>query len=295
MYRPKNTVLILYPEGGYGTFLEWMLTYYSGNTDIDNPFTSNGSAHRFHGNPLDFHDEVYAMHGTTKITTDDYFKSDLNFRFARVHGVTESTSAQNYVDQYKNLVNKIIYLTPGPGCVLLILHNSFNKTLNGNKRRKASAVGPIDGVDVWVARENISFWFSGYSHYINHWYKVSQTDNVIEINIRDFVNDVKGTVINLCQSLELTLDTKRFEQFDKMHTIWQNLQKHLTTDQLCSQIIDSVVQDIDLEWEPSLLTLHDEAYIQWALRDLHRLDLKCYNLNVFPASTQELRKHLINE
>jgi hypothetical protein len=45
-----------------------------------------------------------------------------------------------------------------------------------------------------------------------------------------------------------------------------------------------------MEWGP--LTLIDEATIQMILRDVHKLDLMCYELDQFPENTKALRSKL---
>jgi hypothetical protein len=82
--------------------------------------------------------------------------------------------------------------------------------------------------------------------------------------------------------------------FDKIYQDWIACQFHIHKDRDIEQIVDCVVNNINLDWSDKNLTVVDEGIIQMRLRDLHNLDLLCYNLNVFPKNTFDLRKVLID-
>lgn len=288
----KDTVLILYPPGGYGTFIEWALNYYSGETVINDPIvTDTGSCHKFWGNPLDF---PVVVHGHESLTSDQYFSSKLNYKFARAHAVNSTVNFQEYVDKINPYVKQIVYLEPSISTQLLLLHNVFDKTKNGSKIKESTIKNKNDNDPIWKTRENISFWFSGHQHYVRDWVAVSNSD-FLSVPISVFVAQPKQTLERLFSELDIPIDSSRWNRVDQMIDRWKNYQKNLQLDSLCSTIIDATVSGKNFNWNRSDLTLHCEAFVQWALRDLHKLELKCYNLDVFPDSTQELRKHLINE
>lgn len=69
----KSKNLILYNPGCYGTFVEWLLNFLE-NPNIDLPFKSNGSSHKFSGNllapPAKLHKDI---------------ESGKYFRYSRTH------------------------------------------------------------------------------------------------------------------------------------------------------------------------------------------------------------------
>lgn len=279
----KSTTLVLYPPGGYGTFLEWALTYYSGNTDISDPFTANGSSHNFVGNHLDSTNSRVG-------TSESYFKSSLDFKFARTHGVTKTISAQDYYNKFGELVYKFICLEPSDSSMLLVMHNSFTKPSDRHKHRQAASTSNITGVDRWEERSSIANWFYTYQSYLTNWYKIHNAQNTIHIGIRDLVDDTKSILLQLFDKLNLDIIPSRWDRFDAVHSKWANLQRYSKIDHLCKQILESVVAGDDFTWDPTLLTIHDESFIQWALRSQHRLDLRSFELSIFPHNSIELMR-----
>jgi hypothetical protein len=279
----KDTILIVYPVGGYGTLLEWMLNYYSGEPVVDSPFvTDSGSAHLFEGNHLDLPFKF-------RMSSDDYFNSPLNFKFARSHAITPSLSAQAYSDLYKPFVKKIVHLNPTVTSSLLLLHNSFTKTARFGIQRKADSLQNVIPTDpLWKQREALSFWFSNFHNYVSVWNRISDPE-IVTINIDDFIESTGDVLVSLFDKLELELDYTRYANFNAMRENWLTHQQYLHVNQLCNNIIKSTVDGLIFEWDSAHLSLHDEAFVQWALRDLHKLGLRCYNLNEFPTTSIDLR------
>ena len=56
-HTKHNTTLILYPPGGYGTFIHWILdSITSKSSTSDTPYLDDGSSHKFKGTFLKFSD-----------------------------------------------------------------------------------------------------------------------------------------------------------------------------------------------------------------------------------------------
>lgn len=71
----KDTNLIYYPAGCYGTFVEWICQHFYFNLELDElPFMTNGSSHKYLGNLLLPVNPV--LH--------DYLKSTYTVKFARI-------------------------------------------------------------------------------------------------------------------------------------------------------------------------------------------------------------------
>jgi hypothetical protein len=110
------------------------------------------------------------------------------------------------------------------------------------------------------------------------------------VHVESLFTDFKGTILMLLDYCGLTC--VRDNDFDRIFTKWSELQAHRSKDEIVSSIVDAVATNKNTLWAP--LTLVDEAFVQMRLRDLHNLDMICYNVNVFPTNTTDLRKILIN-
>jgi hypothetical protein len=69
------------------------------------------------------------------------------------------------------------------------------------------------------------------------------------------------------------------------------LQTHTNQDQLCKNIVDSVVNNIEFDWSNQTLPLASEAYVQWQLRNLG-YEIRCHELDKFPTNSVHLKELL---
>ena len=294
-----NHVLIVYPPGGYGTFVEWCLNYFSGTiTDHSLPFTDSGNSHLFVGNFLD-NDELPNWNSTSQSTP----------LFARTHACIKELSqlpgytAQQYVDQIQDTVSKIVLINVPRNAQLLVHGNSITKskeairTLGTFSQRVIKEFkeqfGVIDScaVPTWQLREMMSYWHQRRlgELYTTRYQKIIDP-RIINVSVRDLVDNFEHTISWLFDNLHIRMHNR--DQIATVYQKWIRLQKFVNSDKICQDIVHSAVNNIDLEWKP--LHLFEEAVVQWQLRDLHQMDMLCYNLNEFPLSTRALKKVLIN-
>jgi transcription termination factor NusB len=112
---------------------------------------------------------------------------------------------------------------------------------------------------------------------------------MLHLHVEDLFENFETTIRKI---LEYSGYTLARTNFDEVFSAWRPLQKHYRKQELIDDIVDATINDKYLEW--SNLSLIDEAIVQMCLRDLHKLDMMCYNVNVFPTNTTDLRKLLIN-
>lgn len=283
----KDTVAILYPPGGYGTFVEWSMVYLMGHVPVDDrPFTASGSAHCYIGHGYD-------LQSSSPIS--GYFESDDHYPLVRTHGAMSPTfSFQNFVDAYSPYLNHVILMQPALDSTLMLTHNLITKVKSESNITK----NQIDKLSsecepLWSIRENLSFWFEGrYPHY-NNWC-AADGSNVIPVSIREFVDNPKHILLDIMGRTGFAASTERIDSYDTVINEWRPLQKFLDVDNVVMKIIDCTINNQHFDWSDQKLDLLDEAFIQMLLRSLHRLEIKCYNLDVFPTNTSDLRKLLIN-
>ena len=285
----KDTILILYPPGSYGTFLEWSLLYFSGlleNTKL--PFRATGSAHEYKGNHLDIYQPDFL-----NISSIDYFSSNSNLAVVRTHIFNDPTKIQATVDKFKNYSKLIVSLVPDSKSQLLVLNNAISKLSDVNRellKKGLYVVTDIDQEDpVWVKREKLSFIYSWYNNFDD--YRPTE-DNVYKLSVTDFLNDFETNIQNILDKSQLNIDSDRFKNITDIKNQWLGLQEFKNRQSLCENIVALTLQNVFYEWTGTALSIYDEAYIQYMFRVLHNYDIRCYNLVVFPTNTFELRKLL---
>lgn len=299
--KNKDTVLIIYPGGGYGTFFEWCLTYFSGELESNSSplISATGSAHNFWGHPLNL--EVLPGRNLKSLTTDEYLDSDINFTFARSHGKANEYVAQSYVDKYGSAFKHIIELRPDSSVMLEVLLNLLYKIPNeisNNIINEAYNLSLITKDDqIWEMREKLSF-------YLRVKYRLSDLEinhltapNVITVPISQLHTQFKNCILKVFDSIGISISPTRKLEMDAIFANWANIQLFLNIHQRCQKFVGATIAGENYSW-PELsklpLNIFIEAYIQMLLRDLHGFEIECYNLNVFPTNAKDLKELLIN-
>lgn len=291
---PKSTILILYPPGGYGTFLHWCMEYFSTGEPNYLPFRIDGSSHNFTGLRVDDHDKG-------QVDVEDYLRGSREHRVIRSHGRFDRDNGfyKPYVDSVIDFFSKIILLQPSANDRLLILQNRLTKTRNENivsfydriKSIYSQRFGVTDKeVPRWQLREMISYWFELHTH-LEQVYDNLVHEKIVRISIRKLVDNFSCTLKNLFADLDLKMVNSH--DILNIQNQWLSLQKFAHSDALCREIIAKTINNIDYEWPMNRLSLIEEAYIQFDLRTVYNRDLICYNLDLFPNSTRDLQKILI--
>lgn len=294
----KDSILITYPPGGYGTFVEWALSYFSGDlTDESLPFRPSGSSHGYIGKPLDFGELSYFS-----LSSDKYFSSDLNFKFVRCHclrNVGNYNFIESYINKYKTCVNYVINIYDDPNSTLLIFHNIINKIRPDLRKKYLDDVQNLTKItesdSLWEVREKYSFYLGVlYTTLSNRWLYPTDDDKIIKLSVTELVADFSKCLKMIFEKTGLRFDPTRAQILDDIILKWLELQKFINMQKLCEDIVHNVVNCTDFSWSPGQLTIYDEAFIQMLLRDLHGIELRCYNLNEFPTNSHDLRKLVIN-
>lgn len=290
----KNTILVMYPPGALGTFLEWAVKYLTGEEkkytkpvwpDIIDWKTWDGI---FKGNPIDFPEYFYPL--DEKVTIESYLASDMVYTIARCG--TKQLSLQEFVNKYSEFVRKIIIIS-NVGAELTCIYNHIRGTPDYGKSfldMFYKDVLPTDAV--WEAREKISFSLHNYLVGSRTWHSVT-SGNFINAYTRELLDHPEKTIRTLCEYFEFTPDREHTKNFREKTLMWQNNQHYKHKDIICNKIVNSTVNNIQFDWSDNRLSMLDEAFIQMKLRDLHNIELKCYNLNVFPKTSTELRNLIV--
>ena len=117
----------------------------------------------------------------------------------------------------------------------------------------------------------------------------------VTIELSDLISNLESSLDRIFDACALVWSPIHRADLTAVTQQWLSLQQHLHKDLVVDAIVNGVVRSEHFDWSQHQLTMWDEAFVQWTLRDLHGLDMKCYNVNVFPTNTTDLRNLLINE
>ena len=113
----KDTVVIAFNGGAYGTYLEWCLTTLVNGQKVQDPLTNVGNSHIFKGNHL------LNINGW-----QEYLASDCYHQFVRLHPkVKQEDSLSDNLYKIANDAQSIVYLYPDKDRLLLVVNNFFYK------------------------------------------------------------------------------------------------------------------------------------------------------------------------
>ena len=106
------------------------------------------------------------------------------------------------------------------------------------------------------------------------------------IEIGQLRDNFVETITKLFEKLNLPIIRNNIEF---IYEEWDKLQYFKNKDKQIKEIVDAVLNDVDLDFGG--LSIIDEAEIQRQLRN-NGWEIQCYDLNVFPTNTTDLKKLL---
>lgn len=291
----KDTVLIAYSPGTYGTYLEWCLTTLSTTDAIEAPFSEFGGSHNFP--PL-------AFSGVD--SWNEYLESSAELPFARLH--VKSKQGQDLYDLLSVIstqCSSIVYLYSTDDTVLLTINNLFYKVYNNwtkqiltteldpdviYKNWPVSSNCPLESLPTWVEREFLSLylmpaWLDQVEFGRPNFPKLP---NLLKISIDNLLYNFEDTVSSIQQFCNLQFN-RPVSDIIPYHKQNLKLQQFLNQDAVCQQVIKSIKNNIEYQW--SKLTIVSEAWIQWQLRNLG-FEIQCHGLDIFPTNSVHLKELL---
>jgi DNA-directed RNA polymerase sigma subunit (sigma70/sigma32) len=111
--------------------------------------------------------------------------------------------------------------------------------------------------------------------------------NIYLITVDELLFDFSNTISNL--TAEFNIPYENVKEIHDIHSEMLSLQEHKNKDEVTSTIIDAFLNDIDYDYSDITLSLVDEVWIQYSLRE-NGHELLCDGLNKFPKTVKELRK-----
>jgi len=123
----------------------------------------------------------------------------------------------------------------------------------------------------------------------HQWYFLDSYKNkhdILIITTEELLYDFRNTMIKVAKYTGF----KSVDNIDKLIKLQEkqlSLQKHLRKDKIVNKIIDGFFNNKNITIDN--LSVYDEAFIQYKLRQ-KGYEIKCYNLNIFPKNTLDLKK-----
>jgi hypothetical protein len=116
-----------------------------------------------------------------------------------------------------------------------------------------------------------------------------QHNRCTTIFINELLDDIEGMLARIQRDTGLVW-TKPVGDILPMHQKMLSLQQHRDQDQLCRDIIKSVVIDTApvMDWAGIDLPLVSQSYIQYELRNLS-FEIECHSLDNFPTNSVHLK------
>jgi hypothetical protein len=306
-----QTIPIVYGAGAYGTYLEWALCNLTSDSDVPNNITDTGSSHAYGGNLI----EKWNPGSSAQkfYHRPEYDWSQGYPQFVRLHPKTLPTDS---VDQtlltLLDDVERIIYVYPDPGSVVLPINNMFFKIWKSWKSwwdfHVKYSIGsgaevihqnwpvipgtPVDQIPIWIRREFLSYYLiSSWLDQVE-WYHLDRWRHprCHVVLIHDLLYDFNRTMNDIQKFCNLDFK-KPPHTLMSIHADNISKQKYLTQDQLCHQIVDTTMRQVEFDWKDRLLPLPSQAWIQWQFRN-YGYEMKCHGLDIFPTSSVQLRELL---
>ena len=291
----RSTIPIVFDAGSYGTYLNWVLTTLTTEDKIVPPFNQNGNSHQFKRFHLGNMDGWYR-----------YVKSAQPTQFVRFHPKTKKEESLS--DNLNNILSKIdqmIYLYPDFESKLLVINNYFDKVWDNwwayqfgdqidpdtiYSSWPVDPTTPINQIPVWIQREFLSFYLMPAWHDQTEWCHIDrwQNNKCIILTVKELLYNFESSLIKIQKFCNLTF-TKDIKEIVLYHKQMLQLQKYLNQDQLCHQIVQSVVDNYEFTWAE--LPLASQSWVQWQLRNLN-FEIHCHGLDIFPTTSVQLKKLL---
>ena len=291
-----NSVPIIYNAGAYGTYVEWCLTTLCSTDAIQAPFNTNGNSHGFEGHFL-----------SGMRDWRNYLSTNTQHKFVRLHPKTSAEeSLTNNLTEMLESVPNIIYLYPDRDSMMLNVNNYFSKSCHDwwttyfSKEIDVSKIysnwlvadTPIAEIPMWIRREFLSFylmpaWYDQVEWYHLDAWKHPKSHNIL---IKDLLYNFESVMSRLQQALDLDF-VRPISDLLTYHETNLQLQIHNNQDQLCKNIVDSIVNNFEFDWCDQSLPLASESYVQWQLRNLG-YEIRCHELDKFPTNSVHLKELL---
>lgn len=301
MHELKDYIPIMFNGGSYGSFLHFVIININ-NPNITAPFSKEGGSHNFDFNVLHYKSNKFVI------------THRAHNNFIKYHPKTEKD--QNIIDEINRVVKltqRSILIHTAPENELLVMNNVYFKIwdnwfeeaeFTNNKLERKKFVDnlylnwnipkntPFNDIPRWIKREFLSFYYFPAWHCLHSYNEINSFEhpNVYNLSTHDILHDFENTIQNIANFCGIE-KINNLNELLEIHNNMIKLQKNLNKDNICKDIITHF--ENNTEYKFTNLTIIDEAWIQWKLRN-KGFEIRCNDLNVFPDNITQLKKITYN-
>lgn len=279
MIDDSRLVLISYPSGGFGNFIYYMLTEFSSNTyKVDNK-------------NFDF-DESGNSHNTIKYTPV-YFQDPDSYSFPKIntdHKLLILCDNGINNDSYEKISShfkscKIIRLIIDEPVRPVIYNTCVTKAMLSNVNTEiADHVNDnwIDATEDYAIRENFTLFYRNWPFKWNPVYN----ENIINVSIKDLIDDPILTISNLINDLGGTVILKR--PFEYKCKKWLNANSKYFVAYREWQKIEHALDNLQKYDMSAILELHDQGYINYCIECKYKIVIPVYDYRYWFTNTLQI-------
>lgn len=264
-------IRIIFPPGCYGTYLAKSIYRYT-NIDLECKFVFDlsGHSHDHRKDTVGFH-TVRPQHNNLVDPTDTV--------------IVVTPNSNHYLDYVNNQCSKQF-----KSDFLKYIFTMFTKDEVDQKLRQNwnCNVSMLSDVPRWIMREYFSFLFDPLFESCYNATVYRDTPCVTMIDANDIVDNFEQILVECVDKLNLKLLTG-WDLIATNHNNFLQHQKFHNSQLAVTDLVGSAVNNLDNNYQCQ--TIIEEAYAQYWLSK-NGYELKCYNLNHWPASANELRKYI---
>jgi hypothetical protein len=279
-------IIIFFPVGGFGSTLEYCIRRFSLEFEtIDASIQDNGS---MHGLPKESH--LLWQDDLKKIKDSSH--SILTPVYPNLNNTTVTETVSHFKSFYDN--QKVIFITLDNEEAVeknelfanFKIPNKIAVQCNiQNIQQWNQDYKTVFDMQRWELREYLSLMYEDLFPMMLQAKTLSEKA-WLNINPQTLLNSFEETVKRVIQYLDLTLDDEQgLQEFSQFWLSKQQyiIDKHLTV----KTIFESTTENKNYNWDS--LDITSEALLQYKFKKQGML-LKCFGLNNFPTSTQDLQK-----
>lgn len=225
------------------------------------------------------------------------FYSDKTMLWGYNNYLTKSNPSEEYDENYLKELGLMLYpkIDFYSGGIVDKLY-MFAENINRNSNINMWGVDSTRDLAIWQIREflSLSLITSLYKHCDQSVYNqaIQKFTNFKFVEISNLRDNFHQVLVDLIAYTGNSII--RADEIDNIYTNWIKKQYHAHKDQEISTIVSKIVSGQIYDWSDKNLNLLDEIFLQHHLR-LAGIEIRCYNLNIFPTNTKELEQFLIRE
>jgi len=266
-------IRVCFPPGCYGTYVTRCIYNYTNlrvGPFIEFTFGDNGDSHQYRYSS-NARLQIQQGHLGQHLWNDnDVIVAVLPCKSNRL----DYYNNQFFKQQHGQLIEYIsLSLSPADIDHKLATHWNYHDQFN-------------ETVPRWIMREWCSFWINDVLEVSYNPLQYQEINSVAQLTTQDIFENYIELLTEIVSKLGLTF-TVNSDIIQQQHENFLSVQKLHNSQLRCEQYVQDLLDSNNTEI--TVYSIFDEAYIQHLLR-LNKLELQCDGLDLFPATTQQLKK-----